>query len=89
MMFEIAFGILLGFLLVHFVSSGSLPENLKFGKKGSWWKHYDDTDNRKTFDRSGLSLYIDHSTGLHYILAGLFGSIIPRLDKDGNHIKEE
>ena len=45
---------------------------------------YDSTDNKPK--RSGLSLYIDHKTGCHYVKAGFFGSITPRLDEKGKPI---
>lgn len=44
----------------------------------------DDTD-AGVFDRSGVSLRIDYGTGCHY-LEGAGGGMIPRLDKEGNHI---
>ncbi len=46
----------------------------------------DDTD-KSYFDKSGLSLYTDHKTGLQYIKAGMFGNLIPRLDENGKQIK--
>lgn len=53
----------------------------------SWYKKLDDTDNLETGHRSGLALYIDHGTGVHYIKTS-FGSLIPRLDEDGNVVTE-
>ena len=47
---------------------------------------YDNTDNLAMEKRSGLKLYTDYGTGLQYIKGGLFGGMIPRLDKDGKHI---
>ena len=47
---------------------------------------YDNTDNLVTEKRSGLRLYTDYGTGLQYIKGGMFGSMIPRLDKSGKHI---
>ncbi len=32
---------------------------------------------------SNLKLYIDPISGVHYLKAGLFGSLVVRLDKDG------
>ena len=48
--------------------------------------NYDDTDNKDEKERSGLGLYTDNRTGCQYLSAGLFGGIIKRVDKDGNHI---
>ena len=48
----------------------------------------DDTDKSR-WNRSGLSLYTDHKTGLQYIKGGLFGDLTPRLDADGKHMKAE
>ena len=87
-MIEIGFGIALGAFIIHWVTSGSLPDHLKFGK-GAWLTPYDDTDDRETFTCSGLSLYVDRRTGCHYISGGMFGNIIPRLDKDGKQICEK
>lgn len=47
---------------------------------------YDSTDNQLTEERSGLGLYIDHMTGCHYLSAGLFGGITPRVNPEGDHI---
>lgn len=50
----------------------------------------DDTD-KSFWERSGMTLYIDHKTGLQYLSspAGLFRSpaLIPRLDENGKHMK--
>lgn len=45
---------------------------------------YDSTDGGM-FDRSGVSLRIDHQSGCHY-LEGASGGITPRVDAEGNHI---
>lgn len=45
----------------------------------------DDTD-KSLFTRSGLSLYTDYKTGYQYIKGGLFGSMTPRLDRDGRQV---
>lgn len=50
---------------------------------------YDDTDSKEKGERSGMTLYIDYRTGLHYIKGGLFGTMIPRLDENGKQIREE
>ena len=84
-MFEIMFGIVGGIVLLRMLQGGHLPKHLKF-KRG--WISKDDTDNRETGDVSGLNLFVDYGTGLHYIQGGMFGGIIPRLDKDGNHMCE-
>jgi hypothetical protein len=44
----------------------------------------DDTDPPD--GRSGLGLYVDHRTGCHYLGAGLFGGITPRVDSSGKQI---
>lgn len=50
----------------------------------------DPTDSGR-FDRSGMSFYKDHDTGCQYLAGGgFFGKqvLIPRVDKDGEHICE-
>ncbi len=49
-------------------------------------KGRDDTDPPK--GSSGLRLYIDHRTGLHY-LSGSNGGITARLDRDGRQIYDK
>jgi len=51
---------------------------------------YDSTDDAVNKERSGLSLFIDYGTGLHYIKAGGWfnGTLMPRLDANGKHIRE-
>lgn len=46
----------------------------------------DDTDGPRS--RSGMRLFIDNRTGLHY-LGGTFGGITPRLNIDGTQMREE
>lgn len=46
----------------------------------------DSTDKDK-HNRSGLSLYIDHGTGVHYVKGGFFGTLVPRLNSDGTLYK--
>ena len=48
----------------------------------AWLNPYDDTDDIKNKKRSGLTLYTDYKTGVQYI--GRWGSLCPRIDKDGN-----
>ena len=50
---------------------------------------YDTTDDIENETRSGLSLYVDHATGCHYIKGGVFGTIVPRVGRDGRQICEE
>lgn len=50
---------------------------------------YDDTDDKENKDRSGLILYVDKRTGLHYIKGGFFGGITPRLDDSGKQIQDK
>ncbi len=45
----------------------------------------DDTD-KSWFNKSGMNLYTDDKTKLQYLSAG--GTLIPRLDENGNHMKE-
>lgn len=47
---------------------------------------FDDTDHSDRRLRSGLSLYVDYRTGCQYIAGSLFGSLTPRLDRNGNHM---
>jgi hypothetical protein len=44
----------------------------------------DDTD-AGSFERSGMSLHVDHGTGCHY-LSRWFSEPVPRLDGEGNHV---
>jgi len=53
------------------------------------YQPYDSTDDIVNHNRSGLTLYVDHGTGCHYIKGGLFGSIVPRLDEEGNQYCEK
>lgn len=46
---------------------------------------YDDTD--KPPHRSGLAIKTDHGTGLQYLTTAK-GGITPRLDAQGNHMRE-
>lgn len=49
----------------------------------------DDSD-KSFFKRSGFSIYTDYKTGLQYIgHSSMFGggSMIPRLDENGKHMK--
>ena len=55
----------------------------KFNNKYWFSSKFDDTDNLETGSRSGLILYVDHGTGVHYIKSPI-GSLTPRLDKNGN-----
>lgn len=52
------------------------------------FKPYDPTDDAARGERSGMSFYVDHGTGCHYIAKPIFGSLSPRLDRDGNHVCE-
>ena len=54
----------------------------------SWASKYDATDDKVNKKRSGLALYIDHETGVHYVGTGLSG-VIPRLKSDGTLYVEE
>lgn len=47
----------------------------------------DDTDP-PAGSRSGMSLYVDHRTGCHYLAAGIGQALTPRLDRDGRHLCE-
>lgn len=46
----------------------------------------DDTDDKKSRKRSGLSLYTDYGTGCQYVKVGLFGKLQPRRDRYGVHV---
>ena len=46
---------------------------------------YDDTDDIKMGERSGMTLLVDHGTGCQYLRAGFAGGLTPRLDGNGNH----
>lgn len=45
----------------------------------------DDTDNRQTGERSGVSLITDHGTGCQYLRTG-WGGITPRIGPDGKPV---
>ncbi len=47
----------------------------------------DDTDPPGFWGRSGLTLYVDHRTGCHY-LSRFLGDLTPRLDAKGAHMCE-
>lgn len=48
---------------------------------------YDDTDDKNSGRRSGMTLHTDYRTGCQYLSAGLFGSgLTPRLDEAGHHV---
>ena len=47
---------------------------------------YDGTDWPELEKRSGLTLYIDHGTGCHWIKAGLFGTLRPRMNFAMKHV---
>ncbi len=82
----IVVGIVVGFVILRLIDHGHLPDRLKF-KRG--WVLRDDTDSREENHVSGMSLFVDHGTGLQYIQGGMFGGMIPRLDKDGSHMSIE
>lgn len=48
-----------------------------------------DSTDKSYWNRSGLSLYTDHKTGLQYLKAGMLGGITPRMDANGQHMREE
>lgn len=52
----------------------------------NWFYPKDDTDAKGFWKRSGLTLYTDNLTGCQYIKGGMFGNMIKRVDKNGNHI---
>jgi len=81
-MSDIACGILIAVLLLVVFTSP------KVVKVGNWWSKYDDTDNLKGKEKSGLILYIDYGTGCHYLKSGAFDSLVPRLDKNGKQVCE-
>ena len=48
-----------------------------------------DATDKSRLDRSGMSMFIDHGTGCHYLAGGgFFGKqvLIPRLDKEGKQV---
>lgn len=47
----------------------------------------DDSD-QSAFNRSGLSVHTDAKTGLQYFSTSSGGALIPRIDSDGNHMRE-
>lgn len=46
----------------------------------------DDTDS-SFFKKSGMSLHTDYKTGLQYLSSGFLGSLTPRLDENGEHMR--
>jgi len=83
---ENAMTILLFFLMLIALSTPK-TDTAKFPVRFWFDKNLDDTDNFKTGERSNLALYIDHGTGVHYIKSP-FGSLTPRLNKDGQPVTE-
>lgn len=78
------FGFALGVMLaLAFITVGSALIDKVF--TGSMSR--DTTDPIKGA-RSGLGVRVDHATGVHYLVT-LFGSITPRLNRDGTLWKEE
>ena len=47
-----------------------------------------DSADKSFWNRSGMRLYTDAKTGLQYVGGGMFGGIVPRLNRAGNHMKE-
>lgn len=54
------------------------------------WLFYTPTDDsdKSFFKRSGLAVHTDYKTGLQYLRAP-WGGVVPRLDKDGKHMRVE
>ena len=87
MIFRIAVGVFLGFLMLAALA-GMLRETRTIDS-GEWWLFdYDVTDDPANDQRSGLMVYIDHSTGCQYVGRGVWGGLTPRVDKDGRVICE-
>ena len=42
-----------------------------------------DSTDKSRWTRSGLSLYIDHATGVQYVKGGIFGGTTLRVNSDG------
>jgi len=63
------------------VSIIALTYLLYFGFK------YDTSDDKINKKRSGLIVYTDYGTGMQY-LSTWSGTLIPRLDVDGNHVSK-
>lgn len=48
-----------------------------------------DATDKSRLERSGMSMFIDHGTGCHYLAGGgFFGKqvLIPRLDREGKQV---
>lgn len=69
-MFAVAGGVIIGLIVVAYVSHGGNP------------LRRDATDGKK---RSGLVIYTDYGTGCQYV-ATMMGGLSPRLDKNGKPI---
>lgn len=46
----------------------------------------DDTDSRVSVERSNMRLLIDYGTGCQYLRSGILSPLIPRMDREGNHV---
>src|SRR5262245_20213455 len=81
---NIAFGIVAGWLIIDMLMmpSSTIPSK-------HWWQFdMDATDDPVIGNYSNMFIYIDYGTGCHYIATPVFGSLTPRLDRDGKQICE-
>lgn len=85
--FKIAFGIVLGVVLVAAFTRGPLPAEFVV-KAGDAWRFeaaWDVTDDFRGGHRSGMRLFVDHGTGCQY-LGTMLGSLTPRMGADGRQV---
>lgn len=79
-------GIALGVFFGIIIARGAMyetPPSLEIDS-GKWYRSdFDVTDDVERKQRSGLTVYIDYSTGIQYVGTS-FGGLTPRLDADGN-----
>lgn len=80
MMVEIAGGILLAALALSVL--GLTLQGVFNKLYNHYWLRTDDTDDHKNRKRSGVSIVVDHGTGLEYLVTPK-GGITPRMRVDG------
>ena len=52
------------------------------------WERDDTDQDQPGGERSSMTIFTDHGTGCQY-LGRAFTALIPRLDKDGNHVCDQ
>ena len=60
----------------------SIPDGLLVGERSWWQGGWDVTDDVENERASGLILYVDHGTGVHYV-GNRMGGLSVRVDVNG------